>query len=48
MKPVEIKVEGYEVLQASCNKEGEINWQPITWAGKKVLLILLEPKEDEE
>lgn len=46
MKPIEIKVEGYEVLQASCNEDGEFDFQPMTWAGKKALLILLEPKED--
>lgn len=47
MEPVEIKVKGYEMMQTTC-KDGLFDYEPLTWDGKKVLMILLEPYIDKE
>lgn len=46
MKPFEIKVEGYEVIQTTC-RDGHFDYEPLLWDGKKVLIVLLEPYEQE-
>ena len=43
MEKIEIKIEGYEVEQAICNDEGELSYKPLTWVGKKVIMVLVEP-----
>jgi hypothetical protein len=46
MQEIEFKIKGYEAIQ-TISKDGDFGYHPLTWDGKHVIIILVEPIEED-